>query len=108
MAKWHGKIGYAKMVETSPGVVEEKIITYDYRGNLTRNTRRLQGSNELNDDIVVANEISIVADPFARENFHDIRYVEFMGTNWKVSNVEVHYPELILTLGGKYNERKSS
>lgn len=108
MAKWHGKIGYAKMIETSSGVYEEKIITYEYRGDLNRNTRRLQGSNELNDNIVVANEISIVADPFARDNFHDIRYVEFMGTNWKVSNVEVQYPRLILTLGGKYNERKST
>lgn len=108
MAKWHGKIGYAKMIETSPGINEEKIITYEYRGDLNRNTRRLQGSNELNDNIVVANEISIVADPFARDNFHNIRYVEFMGTNWKVSNVEVQYPRLILTLGGKYNERKST
>ena len=108
MAKWHGKIGYAKMIETSPGITEEKIITYEYRGDLNRNTRRLQGSNELNDNIVVANEISIVADPFARDNFHDIRYVEFMGTNWKVSNVEVQYPRLILTLVGKHNERKST
>lgn len=108
MAKWHGKIGYAKMIETSPGIREEQIITYEYRGDLNRNTRRLQGSNELNDNIVVANEISIVADPFARDNFHNIRYVEFMGTNWKVSNVEVQYPRLILTLGGKYNERKST
>lgn len=108
MAKWHGKIGYAKIVETSVGVHEEQIITYEYRGDLNRNTRRLQGSNELNDNIVVANEISIVADPFARDNFHNIRYVEFMGVNWKVSNVEVQYPRLILTLGGKYNEQKST
>ena len=108
MAKWHGKIGYAKTVETAPGIKEEQIIIYEYRGDLNRNARRLQGSNELNDNIVVANEISIVADPFARDNFHNIRYVEFMGTNWKVSNVEVQYPRLIMTLGGKFNEREAT
>jgi hypothetical protein len=33
--------------------------------------------------------------------------VEYMGTKWKVSNVEVKYPRLILSLGGVYNENKT-
>lgn len=64
---------------------------------------RLQTSESLNDDINVANEISIVADPFAMQNFHKMRYVVFMGEKWKVSSVEVQYPRLILTIGGIYN-----
>lgn len=104
MAKFFGKIGYAKTEQTSPGVWEEKITEREYFGDLTRNTRRLQSSGNLNDNIVVANEISIVADPFANQNFHAMRYVEFMGTKWKISNVEVQYPRLILTLGDQYNE----
>ena len=104
MAKFFGKIGYAETKQTSPGVWEEEITEREYFGDLTRNTRRLQSSGNLNDNIVVANEISIVADPFANQNFHDMRYVEFMGTKWKISDVEVQYPRLILTLGDQYNE----
>ena len=103
MAKFYGAIGYAVTEETKPGVWTEKIIEHVYYGDLTRNTRRLQSADQLNDNIDVANEISIVADPFANENFHSMRYVEFMGAKWKVTSVEVQYPRLILTLGGVYN-----
>ena len=103
MAKWFGKIGFAETKETIPGVWEEQITEREYFGDLTRNTRRLQSSENLNDNITVANEISIVADPFANQNFHAMRYVEFMGTKWKVSTVEVQYPRLLLSLGDIYN-----
>lgn len=103
MAKWFGKIGFAETKETTPGVWEEQITEREYFGDLTRNTRRLQSSENLNDNITVDNEISIVADPFANQNFHAMRYVEFMGTKWKVSTVEVQYPRLILSLGDIYN-----
>lgn len=103
MAKFYGSVGYADTVETAPGVWEEGITERMYFGDLTRNTRRLQSSDTLNDDINVANEISIVADPFAYQNFHKMRYVSFMGSKWKITNVEVQYPRLILTIGGVYN-----
>lgn len=104
MAKWYGEIGYAETVQTKPGVWEEQITKRNYYGEVIRNTRRLQSANQLNDNINVSNEISIVADPFAYQNFHSMRYVEFMGTKWKITNVEVQYPRLILELGGVYNE----
>lgn len=103
MAKWFGKIGFAETKETKPGVWEEIITVREYYGDVTRNTRRFQSSENLNDNIVVSNDISIVADPYAIQNFHSIRYIEFMGTKWKVDNVEVSYPRLILTLGEIYN-----
>lgn len=103
MAKFYGKIGYASTVETKPGVYEEQIIERSYYGDLIRNTRRLQSADQVNDDINISNEISIVADPYATNNFHTMRYAVFMGTKWKISNVEVSYPRLILTLGGVYN-----
>lgn len=103
MAKWFGTIGYADLVETSPGVWEEQITKRSYYGEVVRNTRRLQSTEHLNDDINVSNEISIIADPYAINNFHSMRYVEFMGAKWKVSNVDVQYPRLKLTLGGLYN-----
>ena len=103
MAKFYGKIGYANTVETKPGVYEEQIVERFYYGDLIRNTRRLQSADQINDDINISNEISIVADPYATNNFHTMRYAVFMGTKWKISNVEVSYPRLILTLGGVYN-----
>ena len=103
MAKFYGKIGYANTVETKPGVYEEQIVERSYYGDLIRNTRRLQSADQVNDDINISNEISIVADPYATNNFHTMRYAVFMGTKWKISNVEVSYPRLILTLGGAYN-----
>jgi hypothetical protein len=102
MAKWFGTIGYEETVETAPGVWEEKIVVRSYYGDLLRNTRRLQSTDQLNDNINVANEISILADPYAMEHFHSIRYVEFSGSLWKVNNVEVNYPRLSLSLGGMY------
>lgn len=103
MAKFYGAIGFAEQVESTPGVWEEKIIPRCYFGDLIRNTRRLESADQINDGINVSNQISIVADPYANKNFHTMRYVEFMGAKWKVSNVEVQYPRLILTLGGLYN-----
>lgn len=103
MAKFYGKIGYANTVETKPGIYEEQIVERSYYGDLIRNTRRLQSADQVNDNINISNEISIVADPYATNNFHTMRYAVFMGTKWKISNVEVSYPRLILTLGGVHN-----
>ena len=103
MAKYFGKIGFAELVEVKPGVWKEQITEREYFGDLLRDTRRLQSTNQLNDDINIANELSIIADPFANENFHSMRYIEYMGTKWKVSTVEVQYPRLRLTIGGVYN-----
>ena len=103
MAKFYGVIGYAVTEETEPGIYEERIVEKEHFGDVVRNTRRLSNAAKVNDDITVSNQISIVADPFANNNFHSMRYVSFMGSKWKVTEVEVQYPRLILTLGGVYN-----
>lgn len=105
MAKWFGKIGYGETVETKPGVWTEQITKRQYYGDLIRNSRRLQTvADKVNDDVNISNQLSIVSDPYANENFHAMRYAEFMGSKWKITDVEVQYPRLILTLGGVYNE----
>ena len=104
MAKFYGEIGFGTSIETSPGVYEDQVTTRNYYGDLIKNTRRLQSSGSVNDDVNISNQISIVADPYANENFYAMRYVKFMGAKWKISDVEVQYPRLILTIGGVYNE----
>lgn len=104
MAKFYGEIGYGQSEETSPGVYTDTIITRNYSGDTIKNNRRLQSSDSLNDNINISNEISILADPFANNNFHSMRYVKFMGSKWKITNVDVQSPRLVLTIGGVFNE----
>ena len=103
MGKFYGAIGYAVTSETTPGVWEEVITEYNYSGDVIRNTRRWQSGPNLNDDLVINNTISIVSDPFTDLNFHAMRYVKWMGTSWKITNVEAQRPRLILTVGSVYN-----
>lgn len=103
MTRWCGVIGYAETIEIEPGVWSEEFTERKYYGDLLRNSRRLQGSQQINDNITISNQISILADPYAVQHFHAIRYAELFGTKWKVSSVEVQYPRLILELGGVYN-----
>ena len=104
MAKFCGVIGYVITNEIEPGVYVEEVIENEYYGDVIRNTRRLREAAKVNDDINISNQISIVADPFANNNFHAMRYIMFMGTKWKIIEVEVQYPRLILSIGGLYNE----
>lgn len=106
MNKWYGIIGYnGETVEAEPGVWKQQIVERPYYGDIIRNARLLQQNpNGINDNINVTNQISVVADPYAYQNFHSMLYVEFMGAMWKVSNVDAtQQPRLILTLGGLYN-----
>lgn len=108
MAKWRGVVGYAETVQTAPGVCADTIAERTYKGNVIRNTsRRSPNSDSTNDDLTINNQISIIADPFAYQNFHSIKYVEFMGTKWNVSSVEVQYPRLLLSVGGVYNGKQA-
>ena len=104
MAKFRGVVGFAVTVETSPGINDEKIIERRYSGDLHRNNRRLESSGNINDNINISNEISILADEYAFHHFHAMRYVVFEGAKWKVTTVDAtKRPRLVLTLGGLYN-----
>ena len=105
MAKFYGAIGYVIDSESAehPGVIEETPVERFYKGDLVKNNRRLENSGELNDNVSISNQISIVADPYAYSHIFAMRYVKWMGGVWKVSDVSVETPRLILTLGGVYN-----
>ena len=107
MAKWYGEIGFAETVETKPGVWVEQVTKRNYYGDVTRDSRRLQTADKLNDNINISNQISIISDPYANENFHSMRYAFYMSTRWKITDIEVQYPRLNLTLGGVWNGESS-
>ena len=104
MAKWYGKVGYSETVETSPGVWTPQDTVREYYGDVIRNTTKWAvNSDSTNDDLTVNGQISIVADPFANNKFHSMKWIEFMGARWKVTSVEPQPPRLLLTLGGVWN-----
>lgn len=103
MAKFFGAIGYGGQTETAPGVWTEQITERSYFGDVVRNSRKLSDGESVNDDLTVSNSISIVADAYASEHFHAIRYVQWQGALWKVTDVTVERPRLLLRLGGVYN-----
>lgn len=103
MTRFFGRIGYGETVETSPGVWVDDIVEYSYYGDVIRNSRNLREGENLNVDLSVQNSISIIADAYANEHFFAIRYVEWAGTLWTVSSVEVQSPRLLLILGEVYN-----
>lgn len=104
MAKFFGPIGFAVPTETRPGVWKDRIEEHNYRGDVKRLSSRWATSPDgTNDDMTLNNQISIVADPFAQNHIHAMKYVGYMGTKWKITNIEVQYPRLLLTVGGVYS-----
>jgi hypothetical protein len=107
MARFYGKVGYVQEIETRPGIFEDQVTERFYYGNVERNASKWTSSGNLNDNTSVSNKISVVADPYAYQHFPYIKYVEWMGALWKVSEIEVERPRLILTMGGVYNGQQT-
>ena len=104
MAKFYGKLGYAVTTEKRPGVyAPERIVEKPAIGDVEQRSIRHQQTDKPIEDLTTSDEISVIADAFARNNFSNIRYVNYMGANWKVVNARVRYPRILLTLGGVYN-----
>lgn len=104
MARYCGVIGYATTVEKSPGVWKDVITERKHYGDvLENNVRWSSTSDSTNDNLSLGNRFSIVADPYAEKNFHSMRYIEFMGTKWKITNITASRPRLIISVGGVYN-----
>lgn len=103
MARFFGKVCYVVTEETSTGVWTEVENVRPYTGDQVSQGSRWRSGDKINDDIEVTNKISIVADPFAYQNFSKIRWVEWLDTKWIVTDIQVERPRLILSLGGVYN-----
>lgn len=108
MAKFHGAIGFGESMEIADGVWDDVITEREYYGDVTRNSITLQNGQMVNNDLTVGNSISIIADAYAGERFFAIRYVEWAGTLWTLSDIIVERPRLLLRLGGVYHGPKAS
>jgi hypothetical protein len=101
--KYFGRVGYGKSSETQPGTWSDIVTERQYYGDVVKDTRRLVASQEVNANLSLGDSIEIVADPYALENFHAIKYAELAGALWEVTEIDQKRPRLILRLGGVYN-----
>lgn len=105
MARFRGIVGYGLSAETPPGSGKwvDSVTEKTYQGDIVRTSKSQGSTNNVNEDVILGNSISIVADAFANERFIDIKYVKWAGVVWAVTSVTVQAPRLILNLGGVYN-----
>lgn len=103
MSKFYGPVGFIETKETTPGVWEEVVTEEFFYGDILRKNVKNISSGNVNDDVDISNEISILASPYAMENFHLMKYVGYMGAKWKITSIDIQYPRLNLSIGGVYN-----
>ena len=112
MARFSGTIGFLRTEETDPenhpGVYNEVLKEKRYFGDVLSNSRRWDQNGNFNEDLAINNRISVVADTFAKANLGAMRYVRWLGDTWKITNVEIQYPRIIITIGGQYHEPEKS
>jgi len=108
MSRFFGPIGFvtSEEIPEGSGIWVDVATEKNYRGEISRNTKRWDTSQNLNDNLNISNTISIVADPYISNNLFAIRYVKWLGSYWKVTSAEVQTPRIILSLGGVYNGPK--
>lgn len=109
MARFYGEVGYTNTVQRddNSGVWVNDFVEFPYTGDVVRDTRKLESGDKVNNDVSIANSISILADKYAIDHILNIRYVRWMDVLWIVTTVEVRYPRLILSLGGVFNAAES-
>lgn len=108
MAKFYGTIGFIDYEETTPGVYTETVTEREYSGDILRKSNRLVASGYINDNLVINNQISLVADPYINQHFPSIRYVVWKDCKWKITNVDdSNPPKMILTMGEVYNGQQT-
>lgn len=101
--KFCGQIGFAITKEEPPGVWAETVDERLYYGDIQRYNATWDYSEHLNDNFNIKNDISVLADSFLMENAGAMRYVDYLGTKWKINSINLQYPRIILTIGGVYN-----
>ena len=107
--KWFGKIAFRNQNDRDEyGAWIDHPIEREYFGDIVRMSKRdiESTTGSVNGGIVMTNQLSVLADPYLMGCFQDILYVTFNGVKWKVTNVEVNYPRLILNFGSMYNEEE--
>lgn len=102
MTRFSGNVGFSNPAR-SDGVTKDVITERPYVGDKETDTRYFANAESVLGKISFQTRISIMADPYALENWTKIRYVEWAGAKMIVESVKHERPRLTLVLGGVYN-----
>lgn len=102
MAKYYGHIGFATQVESEPGIWTDVIEKRPYKGDILRSGRRYEASENINDNFTITNSFSIISDAFLYSHIPAMRYIEYLGTKFKITSVEIERPRVTISVGGVY------
>lgn len=102
MAKYYGHIGFATQVESEPGIWTDVIEKRPYKGDIVRSGRRYEASENINDNFTITNSFSIISDAFLYSHIPAMRYIEYLGTKFKITSVEIERPRVTISVGGVY------
>lgn len=105
--KWHGNIGFETQVEVSydpnkATIWRPEIVTRHYYGDIQRVNKREQNGDKVNNDISINNQFSIISDPFANNNYWNMKWIEWNGKKWRITDITVEPPRLTINIGGEY------
>lgn len=101
--RYHGNIGFGTSQEIAPGVWDDVIIERPYYGDVVRDTRNFTEADKVNNDLTIGNSFSIVADGYIFESLASIRYIEWAGSRWTITEVVQQTPRLLIRVGSVYN-----
>lgn len=105
MGLFYGPIGFSDTIEEpiGSGIWIQVPIEKNYRGEVQRNTKRLDIGDNINPNLNISNTISVIADPFFNNHLNSVRYIKWLGGYWEITSVDVVPPRLVLSIGGVYN-----
>lgn len=102
MARFAGNVGFVTQVREGD-ITKEVAFERKLFGDVINNAVKLSNSDTINPNFTIGNSFSVVASPFVIENAYAIRYVEWLGQRWSVTEVKVTPPRLILRVGELYH-----
>ena len=106
--RWHGMIGFETQVEVSDDpnkatVWKPQIVPKHYYGDVQRLIKREASSGDkVNNDISFNNQFSVISDLFAQQNAYKMKWIEWNGRKWRVTEITVEPPRLTINIGGEY------
>ena len=103
MGKFCGKIGFLGQAETSPGVWSDVITERIYYGDVKKQSRKYQNVDGVDDTFTLRNTFSIIADSYANENLHVMKWIEYAGIKWSIKSIDIDRPRLEIIIGGEYH-----
>lgn len=106
--KFVGAIGFwkeDKESETEPSVYRPKeIVEKPYRGDIVQYTQRLQQADQMTPDVIFSAQISVNADLYLNKHWESVAYVLYKGVKWAPTAINIDFPRVVISVGGKYHE----